>query len=319
MTVATGVHNPKLDPQVRAIFEPLPPAPRWASMTAAEARAFPTPLNPAPEAVEAVTQRSIPGVGGPLAIRIHRPAGDGPHPALIYLHGGGWVLGGLETTDRFCRAMTNLASCVLIAVDYRLAPETKFPGGLDDAYTAVSWVARSADELGIDERRLAIGGFSAGANLAAAASMLARDRGGPAIAFQLLVQGCFDAGCDTPSCEEFADGIVMTTDDMRWFWGHYLARSEDADHPHASVLRALDLANLPPALVVTGECDLLRDEGEAYGRRLAEAGVPTTVRRYAGMPHGFLSLPSVDMSKRALNEIAAALRERLAPVGRMRT
>jgi acetyl esterase len=312
VAVATGIRNPKLDPQVRAIFEPLPPAPRWASMTPAEARAFPTPLNPAPEAVAAVTQQSIPGPGGPLAIRIHRPVGEDPHPALIYLHGGGWVLGGLETTDRFCRAMTNLASCVLIAVDYRLAPETKFPGALNDAYAALSWIAKSADELGIDERRLAIGGFSAGANLAAAAAMIARERGGPAIAFQLLVQGCFDAGCDTPSCEEFAEGIVMTTDDMRWFWKHYLSRREDAVHPHASVLRAPDLRGLPPALVVTGECDLLRDEGEAYGKRLQDAGVPTTVRRYDGMPHGFLSLPSVDVSKLALQEIAAALTERLA-------
>jgi acetyl esterase len=258
-----------------------------------------------------VTQRSIQGPGGWLALRIYKPAGAGLHPALIYLHGGGMVLGNLETTDRTARALANLVPCVVIAVDYRLAPETKYPGALEDAYAALHWVAGSAAELGIDPARIAVGGFSAGANLATGIATLARDRQGPAVAFQLLVQGMYDARCEAPTHAEF-DGIVMTADDMRWFWAQYIRGPQDVDDPRVSPIRATDLRGLPPALVISGECDLLCDEGEAYGQRLIAAGVDATVRRYDAMPHGFLSMPTVDAGRRALDEIAAALRERLA-------
>jgi acetyl esterase len=308
--VAAGILSPKLDPRVRALIEALPPHPPWSSLAPAAARAYPTPVNAAPEAVFSVTQRSIQGPGGWLALRVYRPAGSGPHPVLIYLHGGGFVFGGLETTDRFARAITNLVPCVAISVDYRLSPETKFPGALEDAFAALRWVAGSATELGIDPARIAVGGFSAGANLAAGVAMLARDRGGPAVAFQLLVQGMFDARCEATTHREF-DGIVMTADDMRWFWAQYLGDPADTDHPHVSPIRATDLRGLAPALVVTGECDLLRDEGEAYGKRLIDAGVDATIRRYDAMPHGFLSMPTIDTTTRAMDEIVAALTERL--------
>lgn len=308
---APGLRSPKLDPKVRALLESAPPRPAFSALGAEAARALPTPLNPSPEAVFSVVQRSIQGPGGWLAVRVYRPAGAGPFPGLLYFHGGGFVLGGLDTTDRFCRAITNLVPCVSIAVDYRRAPETPFPGALDDAYAALQWAAASVAELAIDPERIAVGGFSAGANLATATAMLARDRRGPAVALQLLVQGMFDAKCDEPSQQEF-DGVVMTHDDMRWFWAQYLSRPEDAEDPHASVAAARDLRGLPPALVVTGECDLLRDEDEAYAERLHAAGVNTTVRRYPAMPHGFLSMP-LDLSRRAMGDIATTLKERLTP------
>jgi acetyl esterase/lipase len=309
--VAEGIASPKLDPQARALIQAMPPHPPWSSMSPAAARAFPTPMNAAPEAVFSVTQRSIEGPGGWLALRIYKPAAAAQYPALIYLHGGGMVLGGLDTTDRFARTMTNLVPCVVVSVDYRLSPETKFPGALEDAFAALRWVADSAAEFGIDATRIAVGGFSAGANLATGVATLARDRGGPAVAFQLLVQGMYDARCEAATHREF-DGVVMTADDMRWFWTQYLRDATDADHPRVSPVRATDLRGLAPALVITGECDLLRDEGEAYGRRLIDAGVDATVRRYDAMPHGFLSMPSVDASKGALADIAAELRGRLA-------
>lgn len=308
---AVGIASPKLDPQVRSLLEAMPPHPPWSSLAPAAARAFPTPINAAPEAVFSVTQRSIEGPGGWLALRIYRPSGAGPHPALIYLHGGGFVLGGLETTDRFARAITNLVPCVAISVDYRLSPETKFPGALEDAFAALRWVAGAAADLGIDPQRIAVGGFSAGANLAAAIAMLSRDRRGPAVAFQLLIQGMFDARCEGTTHREF-DGIVMTADDMRWFWAQYLGSPADTDHPYASPLGATDLKGLAPALVVTSECDLLRDEGEDYGRRLIDAGVDATIRRYDAMPHGFLSMPTIETSKLAMAEIAATLRQRFS-------
>jgi acetyl esterase len=309
--VVAGIGSPKLDPQVRSLLEAMPPHPPWSSLAPAAARAYPTPINAAPEAVSSVTQRSIEGPGGWLALRIYRPSGAGPHPALIYLHGGGFVFGGLETTDRFARAITNLVPYVAISVDYRLSPETKFPGALEGAFTALRWVAGAATELGIDPDRIAVGGFSAGANLAAVLAMLSRDRGGPPVAFQLLVQGMFDARCLATTHREF-DGIVMTADDMRWFWAQYVRGPADADDPHVAPLRATDLKGLAPALVVTGECDLLRDEGEDYGKRLIDAGVDATIRRYDAMPHGFLSMPTIEASKRAMAEIATTLRQRFA-------
>ena len=302
----------KLSPKARAIVDQIAALPQLPTLTPVEARGRPSPLEAAPEAVGSVTARSIPGPGGPMAVRIYRPK-DPLRAALVYFHGGGWVVGSLEGADGTCRALANRSRCVVISVDYRLAPETKFPGAVDDAYASAEWVARSADALGIDRTRMAVGGSSAGGNLAAAAALIARDRGGPAIAFQLLIVPVTDLRFATASHEEFAEGYGLTREDMRWYAEHYVSAPRDADDPHASVLRAPDLRDLPPALLVTAECDPLRDEGEAYAERLRAAGVSAEARRYPGMMHGFLGFAAqIDPAGRALDDIAVALRKALA-------
>ena len=215
-----------------------------------------------------------------------------------------------------CRALTSRASLIVVSVDYRLAPETKFPGAVEDTYAVLEWVAANAVELPIDPTRIAIGGESAGGNLAAAVALTARDRGGPTLAFQLLIYPVTDARLDSPSFSEFAAGPVITRRDCGWFRDQYIARPEDADSPYLSVLRAPDLRRLPAALVVTAGCDPLRDQGEAYAARLRDAGVEALTWRYDGMPHGFLGFQvSLDDARRALDEIAAELKRRLgAPV-----
>jgi acetyl esterase len=228
------------------------------------------------------------------------------------MHGGGWVFGGLDMTDRTCRAITNRAECVVVSVDYRLSPETKFPGALDDTYAALSWTADSAAELKIDERRIAVGGFSAGGNLAAAAALMARDRGQPVVALQLVVMPTTDCRVNTPSWDQFENGPIWTRADARWSWDHYLENPRDGEHPYASVLRAPDLRGLPPAILVTGGCDPLRDEGEEYAQRPRDSGVDAVTRRYEGMPHGFLNFSGLDDTRRALDEISADLRRRFA-------
>ena len=299
-----------LHPQARALLESSP-FPAWSTLEPAEIRALTTVLAAAPEPVASVVQRGIRGPGGWLQIRIYRPPGEGPHPALIWMHGGGFMIGTLEGDDRICRAFTSRASCVVVSVDYRLAPETKFPGALEDTYAALEWVAAKAPDLRVDPTRIAIGGESAGGNLATAAALAARDRGGPAIAFQLLIYPSTDARLDTPSFSEFATGPVITRRDCEWFYGQYIARPEDADSPYFSVLRAPDLQRLPAALVVTAGCDPLRDQGEAYAARLRDAGVEALTWRYDGMPHGFLGFKQLDDAKRALDEISAELKQRL--------
>ena len=285
--------------------------PAWRTLTPAEIRALPANLTAAPEAVAGVVQRSIPGPGGWLALRIYRPEGVGPHPAIVFMHGGGMVFGGLDTNDRFCRAITNSGHCVVVSVDYRLAPETKFPGALEDVYAVLAWLSRSAAELSIDPRRIGVGGFSAGGNLAAAVALLSRDRAGPPIAFQLLVSPSLDPGCDSSSMREFADGPVMTQADQRWFWDLYLRGPEDANDPYASPLAAQDLRRLPPAFVVTAGCDPVCAEGEAYAERLRAAGVEVVARRYDGMPHGFQGIASLADAKRAMADIGEAIRSHL--------
>lgn len=298
---------------MRAILDVLASQPRLHTLTVAEARARPLPLAAAPERVGSVVQRGIPGPGGSLAVRIYRPATPPPHPALVYFHGGGWVLGSLEGADALCRVLTNRAACAVVSVDYRLAPETKFPGPVEDAYAAVTWVWRSAAELGLDASRIAVGGSSAGGNLAAAATLIARDGGGPPLVYQLLLIPPTDLRFGTVSHEEFAEGYGLTNADCVWFARHYLAEAEDANHAHASILRAPDLRSLPPALVVTAECDPLRDEGEAYAERLRASGVEASFTRYPGMAHPFLGFPDrIDEARRAIDDSGEALRQGLA-------
>jgi acetyl esterase len=306
-----------LDPQARALLEQLTAqaAPPVTVLSPAESRRemeeATRSLGP-PVRVARVEDRTIPGSGGPIPIRITMPEGSGPFPALVYFHGGGWVLGSIATHDGICRSLTNGAGVAVVSVNYRLAPEHSFPAAADDAFAATAWVAAHGGALDIDPGRLAVGGDSAGGNLAAVVALMARDRGEPRLAFQLLVYPITNDDLDTPSYRENAEGYFLTREAMAWYWDQYAPNPRDRRNPYASPLRAPDLSRLPPALVITAEYDPLRDEAEAYALRLTEAGVATRRIRYPGMIHGFLRRAAVlDQGKNALNECAAALRAAL--------
>lgn len=262
-------------------------------LTPAEARSQMTPpARPLPE-VASIENRQIAGPEGDLGIRIYTPstASDAvrqSRPLLVFFHGGGWVVGDLNTHDGLCRHLANAAEAVTISVDYRRAPEDKYPAAVEDAYTAICWAAENARELGANPARLVVSGDSAGGNLAAVAALMARDRGGPRIAHQVLLYPVADCLFETPSYVEFADGHFLTRGAMQWFFEQYVAQPEQVSEPYVSPLRAKDLKGLPPALVLTAECDVLRDEGEAYAARLNEAGIPVEQIRCAGMIHGFM-------------------------------
>lgn len=262
-----------------------------------------------PEEVGKMENRTVPGPAGEIPVRIYTPEGEGPFPAFVYFHGGGWVVGNLDMVDVPCRLITNRAECVVVSVDYRLAPENKFPAPLEDAYAVVNWVSEHGATIGVDETRVAVGGDSAGGNLAAAVSLMAKDKGGPNLSLQLLVYPNLNYSFDTESYLEFAEGYLLTTKDLEWFWNHYLRNEEDGKNPYTSPLLAEDLSGLPPALVITAEYDQLRDEGEAYGKRLQEAGVPTEITRYDGMIHNFYLMPAVfKQGMEAIEQSAKALK-----------
>ena len=287
--------------------------------TVAEARAVhvqdAAALNGEPVPVAAVADRRIPGPAGELAVRVYTPEGEAPFPIVVYFHGGGWVVGTLDTYDPLCRALAAAIPAVVVSVDYRLAPEHRWPAAAEDAYAATLWASRHAAELGGAQHRLAVAGDSAGGNLAAVVALGARDRGGPAIAFQLLVYPVLDVAGDTASWREFADGFYLTAAGMRWYWDHYRGPA-DGLAPDASPLRAAFVGGLPPALVVGASHDILRDEGEAYAARLREAGVDARAIRVPGVVHGFLRWRSVSpAADAALQESAAALRAALGPPG----
>jgi acetyl esterase len=242
------------------------------------------------EPVAEVRDVSIPGPSGDIRARIYRPDGDDRLPILVYYFGGGWSLGTLDTGDGVCRMLTNAARCVTVSVEYRLAPEHKFPAAVEDCYAGLAWAAAAAQELGADATRLAVAGDSAGGNLAAAVCLLARERGGPALAHQLLIYPNTDYQSDTPSMREVNDEHFFNPASVRWYWGMYLAAPEDGANPLASPLRATDHSGLPPATVITAQYDPLRDEAEAYGARLRESGVPAEIIRYDGMMHGFFTM-----------------------------
>jgi acetyl esterase len=247
----------------------------------------------APE-IGSVVNRTIPGPAGDLPIRIYTPmGGSAPRPVVVFYHGGGWVIGDLETHDAPCRQLANAVPAIVVSVDYRLAPEHKFPAAPEDCYAALEWVAANATSLGGDPKRLAVCGDSAGGNLSAVVALMARDRRGPKLAAQILVYPATDLTRDSPSHVENGKGYFLETESMAWFIGHYTRSAADLTDPLGSPLRAKDLTGLPPAVVITAEFDPLRDEGESYARRLCEAGVPVEMKRYDGMIHGFFSMDAL--------------------------
>ncbi|MBQ1034665.1 alpha/beta hydrolase [Micromonospora sp. C81] len=266
------------------------------------------------EPVAEVRDERMLGPAGELPLRVYRPAGSGPLPTLLYFFGGGWTLGSIDTADGICRRLANAVPCQVITVGYRLAPEHPFPAAVHDCHAAASWVAGHADRLGVDPDRLAVGGDSAGGNLAAAVTLLSRAHG-PTLAAQLLVYPNTDqSGEPTGPADE--DPTLFNSRSVAWYRTHYLTDEAHAQDPLASPLLADDLTGLPPALVVTAELDPLCAQGQRYAERLAAAGVPTRVRHYPGMIHGFFAMPGVFTDgRRAQADAAAFLRERfgLAP------
>jgi acetyl esterase len=307
-----------LDPQVKILLDQIAsaPGPKLHTLTAPDARRVTGSMFKVPpertEKVFKVEDRKIPGPGGSIPIRVYTPEGNGPFPVLVFFHGGGWVICDLDSHDGPCRALTNKVGCVTVSVDYRLAPEHKFPAGVEDCFAATKWVSEHAKELNVDASRLAVGGDSAGGNLSAVIAQLARDAGGPKISFQLLIYPATEAELDTYSHKTFTD-YFLTKDDIAWFWKQYLRTPADRKDPRIAPALAKSLKGLPPALIITAEFDPLRDEGEAYGEKLRAAGVPVSVTRYEGMIHGFVSMYEVlDKGKQAIDESAAALRKALA-------
>lgn len=284
---------------------------------AAEARRLlaeqpPPPVEPAE--VGRVEDRTVPGADGDIPARVYWPLGrDGvegePLPLVVFFHGGGFVLCDLDTHDAVCRNLANMAHAVVLSVDYRLAPETPYPGGVEDAYAATVWAHAHAAELGGDPERLVVAGDSSGGNFAAVVALMGRDRGGPPIAYQYLIYPVADQDFETASYRENGADYFTTATHMHWYCQQY---GGDAADPYVSPLRAEDLSGLPPARVITAEFDPLRDEGEAYARRLQEAGVDVTSRRFDGMFHGFFTFSLIFPPGQAANEEEfAALRERL--------
>jgi len=308
-----------LHPQAQAFVDQINalPRPPIAELTVEEARAgLKGLLPPSDEVVGVIDDFELPGADGqPVRARAYTPrdAGAGALPLLIWLHGGGWVTGDLDSHDATCRTLANSAGCKVIAVDYRLAPEHKFPAGLNDCYASLQWIAAHAEDLGIDPRRIVISGDSAGGNLAASVALMARDRGGPALAFQLLVYPVTHHAFDTPSYRTYGEGYLLSEEGMRWNWNHYLPDAAAGLDPLASPLLAPDLRGLPPALVIVAECDPLADESEAYAKRLAEAGVAVECKRYDGMLHAFFTLGQVfDDGRAAVAHASGVLRRVLA-------
>jgi len=266
-------------------------------------------LGPA-EPVGKIKDCRIAGPGGEIPIRIYTPTVPRPSGAVVYFHGGGWVVGSIETHDGLCRALANAAGCVVVSVAYRLAPEYPYPAGRDDAYAATCWVAEHAIEIGADPRRIAVAGDSAGGNLAAVVALMARDRRGPKLALQALLYPVVDCDIETRSYHEYAEGYLLSRDAMAWFWRLYLNGDDHAREAYVSPLRAGDLGRLPPAIVITAEYDPLCDEGDAYAARLAAAGVEVAHTRYPGMVHGFIRrMNLLDGGRRGLEQLADAVRK----------
>jgi len=257
--------------------------------------------------VARVEDLTLPGPVGDIPARLYTPEGMGPFPVLVFFHGGGWVAGNLETHDPMCRYLCREAGCLVLSVDYRLAPEHKFPAGLQDCYAATCWVAAHAAEFHGDSTRLAVGGDSGGGNFAVVVAQMVRDQGGPTLAFQLLLWPIADFQLTTPSWQAY-DGYMMTRQGFIMARDLYLNHEDEQWQPYTAPLLAPDLHGLPPALIITAECDPVRDGGEQYGQRLLAAGVPASVARNAGMIHGFMHyVIALPQARQALAEVSHAL------------
>jgi acetyl esterase len=310
-----------LDPESQRLIDLMAAAnrPAWSTLSPQAARDLYLSLRPAaqgprPAGVSAI-DRSIPGPAGEIPVRLYRPsavAADLLLPGLVYAHGGGWVFGNLASHDVLCAQLALEAGIAVIAIDYRLAPEARFPGAFDDVVTGLQWAARNGPSVGIDPARLAIGGDSAGGNLAAAGSIWARDHGGPKLRLQLLAYPVTDAVGRADSYRRYNDGYGLNSETMEWFFNHYTPDQSMRGDWRVSPLRAASLGGLPPALVITAGHDPLRDEGRAYAFRLQQEGTLADLVEFGGMLHGFLSSPMLlHGARRGTSLAAAALREAL--------
>lgn len=308
-----------LHPGVAAWLEPLKKLPATHTLPVEVVRAnmiAVRALMPPPPAVGHVADRKVPGPRGDIPVRLYTPFGIGPFPLTIYFHGGGFVLGNLDSHDAACRHLCLNSNSIVMAVDYRLAPEHPFPAAPDDCYAATLWAGQHAAEIGADGKRFAVSGDSAGGNLAAVVSLRVRDEGGPKLCGQLLNCPVTDYDMERPSYVANADGYFLTRDTMKWFDNHYLKRPEDRQHPHAAPIRAKDFSRLPPAYVLTAKYDPLCDEGEEFADKLAASGVPVVKKRYSNMIHAFpgVLLNVVPEAAEELRAFGAWLQARFAAV-----
>lgn len=322
----------KTDSQMQAVLDQLAKfnAPPIEKLSPENARNNPTPKNAVeemaaqstlirsknllmpslPEPVANINHILIPTEAGEVLARVYVPEGDGPFPVIVYFHGGGWVIANLDVYEPSCRRLCNAADSIVVSVAYRQAPEHKFPAAVDDAYAALQWVLENAAALNGDPLKVAVAGESAGGNLATVVCLRAKDEGGLMPVAQLLVYPVTDSQMNSPSYTEQAEAKPLNAAMMQWFWGHYLNHMSDGEHAYASPLRAPDLTGLPPATVITAELDPLRDEGETYAQRLADAGVPVNTRRYAGVTHEFFGLAgAVGKAKDAVDFAVSNLRK----------
>jgi acetyl esterase len=298
-----------IDPQFQDLLTMFRQMPRLSALPLEAIRSMPMPANPSPTPVDQVTDRTIAGPAGELNLRIYRSGGGTDLPLILFMHGGGFVLGNLDSHDEAARILTAETGCVTVAVDYRLAPEHPFPAAPDDCYAALRWAAAHARELGADPGRIAVVGDSAGGNLAAVTALRARDEGGPRLRGQILIYPVVDLTVEPPPAPDGEYNIV-TPQDGAFFNRSYLGDLSRARHPHVSPALADSLRGLPPALVITAEYDPLCRQGEAFAAQLKQAGVQTVLVRYDGAIHGFVSFP-VPMARQALRQAADWLKERI--------
>ena len=316
----------KLDPQARALIERFAAAgaPPLHTLTATDARRVyresRAALAAAPVHVDEIRELSVPGRAAVLRARLYRPdSAQGALPGIVFFHGGGFIYGDIDTHDVVCRGIAQCALCAVVSVDYRLAPEHRFPAAVEDAFAATTWVAANAAALGIDPARLVVAGDSAGGNLAAVVAITARERGAPALAMQVLVYPTTDFAAETASISRFAEGYLLTRESIRWVKRTYLRDDRHALDWRASPLRAGDFSRLPAAYIITAGFDPLRDEGRAYAERLAQAGVAVTHECFEGQVHGFLLMGGVIAAAgHAIQRIGQTLRMQFGTAPRLR-
>ena len=309
-----------LDPVIQAIFDQMPQLANFQMwrMTPAEARTEFKKLcqfaSPSAAPIGKTSHVEAQGPGGPIPLRLYTPvaAGGDALPAIVFFHGGGFVIGDLDCYDALCRTLANDSGCKIVSVDYRLAPEHPFPAAVEDAYAALKWVEKNGPSLGIDPNRLAVAGDSAGGNLAAVSCLTAKEKGGPRVAFQLLIYPVTSLHHDSDSAKAFGQGYMLNQPTIDWFYGHYVPGNADRDDPRLSPVNAKDVAGLPPAYVVTAGFDPLRDEGRAYAEKLKAAGVAVTHMDYPTMIHGFFNMQGlVPLATEAIGASGRAVKDAL--------